>query len=89
MVKFRSDREIKFENVDVDLFCKSNGIKHEFLAPKTLQQNEVVERKNKVLQEMTRVKIHIHNTPKKNMGICGPAFFTSAPTQSVRLTFYL
>ena len=63
MVKFKSDREIEFDNVDVDLFYKSNGIKHEFLAPKTLQQNEVVERKNKVLQEMARVMIHMYNTP--------------------------
>ena len=48
--------------MDVDRFCKSKAIKHEFSTPTTPQQNEVVERKNKVLQEMARVMIHIHNT---------------------------
>ena len=63
IVRIMSDRGREFDNIDVDLFYKSNGIKHEFLAPKTLQQNEVVERKNKVLQEMARVMIHMYNTP--------------------------
>ena len=48
--------------MDVDLFCESKGIKHEFLALRTPQHNEVAERKNIVLQVMARVMIHMHNT---------------------------
>ena len=46
----------------VDLFCESKCIKHDFLAPRTPQQNGVAERKNRVLQEIARVIIHMHNT---------------------------
>ena len=69
IVRIRSDRGREFDNVEVDLFFYSKGIKHEYSTPRTPQPNKVVERRNKVLQEMTRVKIHIQNTPKKNMGI--------------------
>ena len=35
IVRTRSDRGSKFDNVDIDLFWESKGIKHELLAPKT------------------------------------------------------
>ena len=63
IVRIRSDRGKEFNNVNVDLFCKYKGIKHEFLALKISQQNGVVERKNIVLQDRAWVMIHIHNTP--------------------------
>ena len=47
--KIRSDHGKEFENARFDSFCKNNGIKKEFLAPKTPQQNGVVERKNWVI----------------------------------------
>ena len=62
IVRIRSDRENEFDNVDVNLFCKSKGIKHEFSAPRTPQHNGVAKRKKRVSQEMARV-IHMHNTP--------------------------
>jgi len=34
--------------------CGNFGIKHDFPTPKTLQQNGVVEKKNRGLQEMAR-----------------------------------
>ena len=49
IVKIRSDRGREFDNIEVDLFCEAHGIKHEFSAPKTHQQNGVAERKNRVL----------------------------------------
>ena len=49
IVRIRSDRGKKFDNVDVDLFCDSKGIKHVFSPPRTTQQNGVVEKKNRVL----------------------------------------
>ena len=51
IVRIRSDRGKKFDNVDVDLFCDSKGIKHEFSHPRTTQQNGVTERKNNVIRD--------------------------------------
>ena len=57
MVKIRSDHGKEFENAKFEAFCNEHGIKKEFSAPKTPQQNGVVERKNRVIQEMTRVML--------------------------------
>ena len=57
IVKIRSDHGKEFENARFESFCVKNGIKREFLAPKTPQKNGVVERKNRVIQEMTRVML--------------------------------
>ena len=46
IVKIRSNHGKEFENARFDSFCEKNGIKKEFSAPKTPQQNGVVERKN-------------------------------------------
>ena len=37
IVRIRSDRGRKFDNVDVDFLFESKGIKHKFLAPRTHQ----------------------------------------------------
>ena len=42
-----------------------HGIKHEFSAPITPQQNGVVERKNRVVQEMARVMLLSKQLPPK------------------------
>jgi len=43
----------------LNLFVKNmQGIFHEFSYPKTPQQNEVIERKNRTLQEMARTMLH-------------------------------
>lgn len=46
--RIRSDREKEFDNVDIDLFCGSKVIKHEFSVLRPPQQNGMVERKNRV-----------------------------------------
>ncbi|KAK2982356.1 hypothetical protein RJ640_030390 [Escallonia rubra] len=51
LVKIRSDHGGEFEKYFI-LFCIQNGISHEFSAPQTPQQNGVVERKNRTLQEI-------------------------------------
>ncbi|XP_062088723.1 uncharacterized protein LOC133795284 [Humulus lupulus] len=56
--RLRSDHGKEFENALFAEFCDHMGIAHEFSAPKTLQQNGVVERKNKTLQEMARVMLN-------------------------------
>ena len=51
--RIRRDRGIEFDDFDFLEICHSLGIKHEFSAPRTPQQNRVVERRNCVIQEMT------------------------------------
>ena len=48
----RSDHRTEFENQDFEKFCDKKGIDHNFLAPRTPQQNGVAERKNRTLKEM-------------------------------------
>ena len=57
IVKIRSGHGKEFENARFESFCDKNGIKKELSAPKTPQQNRVVERKNLVIQEMARVML--------------------------------
>ena len=65
IVKIRSDHGKEPENAKFEAFCNEHGIKKEFLAPKTPQQNGVVERKNRVIQEMARVMLLNKNIPQK------------------------
>ena len=44
-------------------FCEENGIKHELSCPRTPQQNGVVERKNRTLQEMARTMLSEYDLP--------------------------
>jgi transposase InsO family protein len=44
--RIRSDNGTEFKNTQVEDYLDEEGIKHEFLAPYTPQQNGVVERKN-------------------------------------------
>ena len=59
----RSDRGREFDNQDIELYCDQNDFGHNFSAPRTPQQNEVVERKNRSLQEMSRTMLNEHNLP--------------------------
>ena len=61
IVRIKCVKGKEFDNVAIDLFLESKGIKHEFSTPRIPQQNGVIERKNRVLQEMTKVMIHMHN----------------------------
>ena len=57
ILKVRSDHGREFEN-------EPFGIIHEFSSPRTPQQNGVVERKNRTLQETARTMIHENNLAK-------------------------
>jgi transposase InsO family protein len=61
IMRILSDHGREFENSKFEEFCLSYGIKQEFSSPITPQQNGVVERKNRVIQEMARVMIHSKN----------------------------
>ena len=56
--QIRSDHGKKFENSYMESFYTRSGTYQEFSAPITPQQNGVVERKNRVIQEMARVMLH-------------------------------
>jgi hypothetical protein len=63
VIKIRSDHGKEFENSKFAEFCSSEGIHHEFSSPITPQQNGVVERKNRTLQESARAMIHAKKLP--------------------------
>jgi len=54
IVSIRSDHGGKFQNESFEKFFEENGIHHNFSAPRTPQQNGVVERKNRSLEEGAR-----------------------------------
>jgi transposase InsO family protein len=61
IMRIRSDHGKEFKNSKFEEFCLSYGIKQEFSSPITPQQNGIVKRKNRVIQEMARVMIHLRN----------------------------
>ena len=56
--RIRSDNGKEFENSYMESFCTRSGISQELSTPITPQQNGVVERKNRVIQEMARAMLH-------------------------------
>ena len=64
ITSIRSDHGGEFKNESFQTFCDENGITHNFSTPRTPQQNGVVERKNRSLQEMARTMLNDYNTPK-------------------------
>jgi hypothetical protein len=63
--KIRSDNGSEFKNLQVEKFLEEEGIKHEFFAPYTPQQNGVVERKNMTLIDMARTMLGEFKTPER------------------------
>jgi hypothetical protein len=60
--KIRSNSGAKFRNTQVEDFLDEEAIKHEFLTPYTLQQNRVIERKNRTLNKMARTMLDEYKT---------------------------
>jgi hypothetical protein len=59
----RSDRGGEFSSGNFKEFCDKHGIKREYTIPRTPQQNEVVERLNRSVQQMARSMINERNIP--------------------------
>jgi len=57
LVSLRSDHDKEFENSSFIDYCNEHGVDHNFSAPRTPQQNGVVERKNYTLEDMTRTML--------------------------------
>ena len=64
IASIRSDHGKEFDQLEFDLFCEKHGISHNFSAPRTPQQNGVVERKNRTLEDMSRTMILESNLTK-------------------------
>jgi transposase InsO family protein len=58
----RSDNGKEFKNTCIESFLDEEGIKHEFSAPYSPQQNGVAERKNRTLIEMARTMLDEYKT---------------------------
>jgi hypothetical protein len=63
--KIRSDSGSEFKNLHVNEYLEEEGIKHEFSAPYTPQQNGVVKRKNMTLIDMERTMLGEYKTPER------------------------
>jgi transposase InsO family protein len=63
VVKFRSDNGTEFKNSTLREFCEEKGITQTFSAPRTPQQNGVVERKNRTLIEAARTMLEDSRLP--------------------------
>jgi len=64
IASIRSGHGEEFENKDFELLCDENRIEHNFSAPGTPQQNGLVERKNRSLEELARTLLNDTNLPK-------------------------
>jgi len=60
----RSDHGGDFQNEKFSKFCEKMRILHNFSAPRTPQQNGVVERKNRSLEELARKMLSESSLPK-------------------------
>jgi hypothetical protein len=49
--------------MNIENWCDKEGVKHEFSATYTPQQNRVIERKNKTLITLARVILDDYGTP--------------------------
>ena len=59
----RSENGDEFTSNQFDEFCEEHGINRHFLATRTPQQNGVVERMNKSIQEMARTMLNESKLP--------------------------
>jgi hypothetical protein len=63
--RFLRRAQNEFENLQVEEYLEEEGIKHEFSAPYTPQQNGVVEKKNRTLIDMARTMLGEFKTPER------------------------
>ncbi|WVZ71103.1 LOW QUALITY PROTEIN: hypothetical protein U9M48_019724 [Paspalum notatum var. saurae] len=65
IMKIRSDNGREFDDTNIEEYCDEVGIKHEFSATYTPQQNGVVERKNRTLITLARSMLDEYGTYEK------------------------
>lgn len=62
--KIRSDHGGEFDNHNFEELCNTYGYEHNFSTRRTPQQNRVVERRNRTLQDMARTMLNEYKLPK-------------------------
>jgi hypothetical protein len=65
LVAVRSDRGGEYTSNAFQEFCKENGIRHQLTVAYTPQQNGIVERKNRIILDMTRSMLKEKGLPKQ------------------------
>ena len=68
IARIRSNHRREFENTKLATFCNDQGKHQEFSSTKTPQQNGIVKRKNRVIQEMVHVMLHNKKITKSFWG---------------------
>ena len=63
ILTIRSDNGTEFKNYTLDEFLSDEGIKHQYSAPYTPQQNGVAERKNRTLMDAARTMMAEFKSP--------------------------
>ena len=64
----RSDNSEEYTLETFNRFCEEVGIENQLTAPYTPQQNDVSERRNRFIMEMTRCMLHNKDLPKHFLG---------------------
>jgi len=64
LIYLRSYHGKEFENSSFINFCNEHGVDCNFSAPRTSQQNGVLERKNRTLKDMTRIMLIASGLPR-------------------------
>ena len=64
IIAIRIDHGREFESKLFEDWCDKHDIEHNFLAPGTPQQNGVVERKNRTLEEICRTMLNEYELPR-------------------------
>ena len=59
LVSLRSDHGKEFENSSFIDYCNVHDVDHNFSAPRTPQQNGVVEHKNRALEDITKTMLSL------------------------------
>ena len=60
----KSDHRREFKNINFENYCNEHRIDHNFSTLRTPQQNGIVEKKNRTIQEMARTMLNENNLPK-------------------------
>ena len=66
--RLRSDRGGEYGSSLLKSFCEKNGIVHEVTAPRTPEQNGIVERKNRTLKDMMNAMLISSGLPSNMLG---------------------
>ena len=83
----RSDRRGEYDSKEFNNFCKHHGIKRQFTARYTPQQNSVAERKNRTIMNMARSMLKEKHLPNEYWGealACLVYILNRSPTKSVK-----